>query len=115
MEPLTYRTPFIAATFTCAISWIMNIVYVFILRHADNRRNHRKEGVALHSVMEKKTVHWDAIFDLSDIFWWFLVVAILFGASMQPFLHLSRLVKLYIVLKKSSNINFFFFFLTDLG
>jgi len=92
MEPLTYRTPFIVATATCAMSWIMNIVYVFILKHADNRKNHRNEGVALHSVM-KKTVRWDAIFDLSDIFWWFLVVGILFGASMSPFLHLSRLVK----------------------
>jgi hypothetical protein len=64
---------------------------MFILKLADNRRNHRKEG---HSIMEKKTVHWDAVFDLSDIFWWFLVVGILFGAAMSPFLHLSRLVKL---------------------
>ncbi|RIA81959.1 major facilitator superfamily domain-containing protein [Glomus cerebriforme] len=89
MEPLTYRTPFIVATATCAVSWIMNIVYVYILKHADNRKNHNKEGVALHSVVEKKAVHWNAIFDLSDIFWWFLVVGILFGASMSPFLHLS--------------------------
>src|ERR1051325_11331796 len=93
MEPLTYRTPFIVATATCAMSWIMNIVYVFLLKHADSRKNHSKENVAFHSVVEKKTVQWNAIFDLSDIFSWFLVVGILFGASMSPFLHLSRLVK----------------------
>ncbi|CAG8439219.1 10108_t:CDS:2 [Funneliformis caledonium] len=89
MEPLKYRTPFIVATITCAMSWIMNIVYVFLLKHADNRKNHRREGIAIHSVVEKKTVHWNAIFDLSDIFWFFLVVGILFGAAISPFLHLS--------------------------
>ncbi|GBC00504.1 hypothetical protein RclHR1_03880014 [Rhizophagus clarus] len=89
MEPLTYRTPFIVATATCAMSWIMNIIYVYILKHADNRRNHNKENAVLHSVVEKKAVHWSAIFDLSDIFWWFLVVGVLFGAAMSPFLHLS--------------------------
>ncbi|CAG8642522.1 2182_t:CDS:2 [Rhizophagus irregularis] len=91
MEPLTYVTPFIVATATCAVSWIMNIIYVYIIKHADNRRNHNKESAALHSVVGKKTVHWNAIFDLSDIFWWFLVVGVLFGAAMSPFLHLSRL------------------------
>src|SRR5947207_14315877 len=106
MEPLTYRTPFIVATATCVMSWIMNIVYIYILKHADNRRNNSKGSVALHSVVGKKAVHWNAIYDLSDIFWWFLVVGILFGASMSPFLHLSRLVKYVfymILLNKFSN------------
>jgi hypothetical protein len=100
MEPLTYRTPFIVATITCAMSWIMNIIYIYILKHAKKRRNNNKESVALNSVVEKKTVHWNAILELSDIFWWFLVVGVLFGASITPFLHLSRLVKdvFYVIL-----------------
>ncbi|CAG8521132.1 4423_t:CDS:2 [Diversispora eburnea] len=90
MPPLAYRTPFIAATFTCFVSWIMNFVYIILLKHADNRKNHNKGGVALLQVVEKKKVHWDAIFDLSDLFWWFLVVGLLCGSVLSPFVHLSR-------------------------
>ncbi|CAG8627695.1 3084_t:CDS:2 [Cetraspora pellucida] len=86
-----YRMPFIVATFTCFLSWIMNIIYVCLLRHANNR-NRSKEGVAFYQVVENKTVHWHAIFTLSDIFWWSLVVGVLFGSCVIPFLHLSSIV-----------------------
>ncbi|CAG8556251.1 major facilitator superfamily domain-containing protein [Gigaspora rosea] len=84
-----YRMPFLVATFTCFLSWVMNIVYVCLLRHADNRNERTKEGAALYQVVENKTVHWNAIFTLSDIFWWLLVVGFLFGSCITPFLHLS--------------------------
>ncbi|RHZ44587.1 hypothetical protein Glove_718g24 [Diversispora epigaea] len=89
MPPLTYRTPFIAATFTCFVSWVMNFVYIILLKQADNRKNHNKGGVALLQVVEKKKVHWNAIFDLSDLFWWSLVVGLLCGSVLSPFVHLS--------------------------
>ncbi|CAG8640364.1 34142_t:CDS:2, partial [Racocetra persica] len=83
-----YRMPFVVATFTCFLSWVMNIIYVCLLRHAKNR-NRTKEGAAFYQVVENKTVHWNAIFTLSDIFWWSLVVGVLFGSCVIPFLHLS--------------------------
>ncbi|CAG8493487.1 4828_t:CDS:2 [Acaulospora colombiana] len=90
MPPLTYRNPFIVATLTCLASWIMNLMYIYLLRKADNRK--ASEGGVAMRIAEKKRVHWNDIFDLSDIFWWSLVVGVLFGSSMTPFLHLSRLV-----------------------
>ncbi|CAG8479760.1 10642_t:CDS:2 [Ambispora leptoticha] len=89
MEPFTYRTPFLVATFTCFLSWMMNIIYVLLLKHADNRKNKNREGIALSTVAEKKMVRWSAIFDLSNMFWWYLVVVLLYGSSIEPFLHLS--------------------------
>ncbi|KAG9301257.1 hypothetical protein G9A89_012640 [Geosiphon pyriformis] len=88
-QPLTYRAPFFVATLTCFVSWIMNIVYLLLLKHADDRKNKNQDGAALHQVVEKKTMHWSAIFDLSNMFWWYLVVVFLYGTSMVPFLHLS--------------------------
>nr|CAG8484545.1 14333_t:CDS:2 [Entrophospora candida] len=89
MPQLGYRTPFFVATFTCFISWVMSIIYVFLLSYADNRKNRSKEGEAVNKLIKNKKVHWDDIFQLSDLFWWFLVVGLLFGTSMPPFLHLS--------------------------
>nr|CAG8434663.1 7030_t:CDS:2 [Entrophospora candida] len=35
------------------------------------------------------TLHWDDIFQLSDLFWWSLVVGLLLGMTISPFVHLS--------------------------
>ncbi|CAI2170515.1 13373_t:CDS:2 [Funneliformis geosporum] len=91
MEPFTYRTPFIVATITCAMSWIMNIVYVFLLNHADNKKNHRKEGIAMHSVVEKKTCS-NIIkhrFDTTDMLAaWDSSIILLLPVILYPFLGL---------------------------
>ncbi|CAJ0751869.1 15353_t:CDS:2, partial [Entrophospora sp. SA101] len=61
VPPLTYRTPFFVAAFTCF------------------------DGEAVNKIIEKKTVHWDDIFQLSDLFWWSLVVGLLLGMTISPF------------------------------
>ncbi|CAH1761778.1 169_t:CDS:2 [Entrophospora sp. SA101] len=66
VPPLTYRTPFFVAAFT-----------------------------SVNKIIEKKTVHWDDIFQLSDLFWWSLVVGLLLGMTISPFVHLSSMGFIY--------------------
>ncbi|KAG0314175.1 hypothetical protein BGZ99_008306 [Dissophora globulifera] len=92
-QPFGFVTPFIVSLIISLIAWVMNIVFLMLLKKP-------KEGadamtkITILLKAKRTNLGWREVYGFSSMFWTMLIISFLVGASWNPFMHqASNLVK----------------------
>lgn len=79
---------FWVSTAICGFSWIMNIIYVLMLRHLGENKS--KDLEAIEKKLSKKSeFKLSAVYSFPNLFWLIAFLSFAFGGCWGPFLHIS--------------------------
>ncbi|KAF9336415.1 hypothetical protein BG006_008822 [Podila minutissima] len=93
LNPFGFVTPFLVSLIISVIAWVMNIVFLILLKKP-------KEGadtmtkITILLKAKRTSLGWREVYGFSSMFWCILTISFLVGASWNPFMHqASNIVK----------------------
>ncbi|KAF9305177.1 hypothetical protein BGZ74_011105 [Mortierella antarctica] len=93
LNPFGFVTPFLVSLIISVIAWVMNIVFLILLKKP-------KEGadtmtkITILLKAKRTSLGWREVYGFSSLFWCILTISFLVGASWNPFMHqASNIVK----------------------
>ncbi|ORZ18327.1 major facilitator superfamily domain-containing protein [Lobosporangium transversale] len=93
LQPFGFVTPFVVALIISVIAWVMNIVFLLLLKKPKKDADTMTKITIL--LKEKRThLGWREVYGFSTLLWSLLTISFLVGASWNPFMHqASNIVK----------------------
>ncbi|KAF8982549.1 hypothetical protein BGZ46_001079 [Entomortierella lignicola] len=93
LPPFGFVTPFLFALAISIFAWIMNIIFLILLKKP-------KEGmdamtkITILLKTKRTNIGWREVYGFSNMFWTFMVISFVLGASWNPFMHqASNIIK----------------------